>query len=207
VKKKQSADFHFFTSHFYTTLEDNGPRAVESWTGKKAIDIFEKKLIFIPINKDLHWSLCVLVNPGAISLASKKNKETNDPLCCLLFFDSLNMHKKSKVHTHMTKWLNAEWKRLGKGSGNSYPFNENSLRIFSPAGKISHHFRSPAPIFSQKLLLYQFLLSKMVQTVEFLSVATPMRFSSCVTVASHTVTQVRVVSLRMSRRKSHLFMI
>ena len=178
-----------------------------SWTGKKNIDIFQKKLIFIPINKDLHWSLCVVVNPGAISLASKKNRKKDDPLCCLIFFDSLNIHKKNNVQENISKWLNAEWSRLGKGSGCSNPFTNKSLRIFSPSGKISYDSRLFPHRFLTKVLFYQFLLRRMVGTVEFLSVATPLRFSSSVTVDSHTVTQVRLASLRMNRRRSSHFII
>lgn len=58
---------HFFTSHFMTTLKDKGVDAVASWTVNKKINVFEKKLIFIPVNADLHWSLCVVVNPGLIA--------------------------------------------------------------------------------------------------------------------------------------------
>ena len=36
---------------------------MQRWT--KRINIFEKDLVFIPINEDLHWSLAVIVNPGA----------------------------------------------------------------------------------------------------------------------------------------------
>ena len=50
-----------------TTLKDDGPEAVSSWTAKKMIDVFQKRLIFIPVNADLHWSLCVVVNPGLIA--------------------------------------------------------------------------------------------------------------------------------------------
>ena len=28
--------------------------------------MFDKKFIFVPVNSDLHWSLCVVVNPGQI---------------------------------------------------------------------------------------------------------------------------------------------
>ena len=28
--------------------------------------MFNKKLIFVPVHGDLHWSLCVIVNPGRI---------------------------------------------------------------------------------------------------------------------------------------------
>jgi Ulp1 family protease len=49
-----------------TTLKEKGPNAVASWTEKKNINLFEKKLVFIPVNADLHWSLCVVVNPGKV---------------------------------------------------------------------------------------------------------------------------------------------
>ena len=62
-----NSDVHFFTSHFMTTLKDDGPEAVSSWTAKKNINVFKKKLIFLPVNADLHWSLCVVVNPGLIA--------------------------------------------------------------------------------------------------------------------------------------------
>jgi Ulp1 family protease len=58
---------HFFTSHFYTTLQDEGVDAVSSWTTNKGIDIFSKRIIFLPINQSLHWSLCAVVNPGLIT--------------------------------------------------------------------------------------------------------------------------------------------
>ena len=57
---------HFFTSHFYTTLQDEGVDAVSSWTTNKGIDIFSKRIIFLPINESIHWSLCAVVNPGLI---------------------------------------------------------------------------------------------------------------------------------------------
>jgi hypothetical protein len=135
---KQSSNFHFFTSHFYTTLASEGVNGVRSWTAKKNINIFEKRLIFIPINKTLHWSLCVVVNPGAI-IASVDDDNDNDnepkdrPLPCMLFFDSLNMHRKTRVHKDIVKWLNSEWKRM-KGS-DAEPFSKNSCRIYDPPGK------------------------------------------------------------------------
>jgi len=50
-----------------TTLKEKGPEDIASWTEKKNINVFEKKLVFIPVNADLHWSLCVVVNPGLIA--------------------------------------------------------------------------------------------------------------------------------------------
>lgn len=66
ISRKDRSTVHFFSSHFYTSLVEEGHSGVESWTRKKNIDVFTKKLIFIPINKSLHWSICVVVNPSAI---------------------------------------------------------------------------------------------------------------------------------------------
>ena len=74
--KQPSSNVHFFTSHFMTTMKEKGPEAVASWTEKKNIDLFQKKLVFIPVNADLHWSLCVVVNPG---LAANWSDEDLDP--------------------------------------------------------------------------------------------------------------------------------
>eukprot|EP00980_Cylindrotheca_fusiformis_P010725 scaffold2403_cov87-Cylindrotheca_fusiformis.AAC.3 len=111
---KSSTKLHFFTSHFYTTLLNDGPNSVTSWTAKKNINIFDKKFIFIPINKDLHWSLCVVVNPGFIknSRESDLEKQSNLDLPCLIFMDSLNLHKKATVRRKVEAWLNSEYSRI-----------------------------------------------------------------------------------------------
>ena len=52
-------DIHVFTSHFYSTLEKEGPPAVASWTKKRNINVFAKKFIFIPgtlVSYNIHVS-------------------------------------------------------------------------------------------------------------------------------------------------------
>lgn len=56
-----------------TTLKYDGAKAVSSWTSKKNINIFGKKFIFLPVNADLHWSLCVVVNAGLIGSAMQSS--------------------------------------------------------------------------------------------------------------------------------------
>ncbi|CAB9506597.1 Sentrin-specific protease 7 [Seminavis robusta] len=108
---------HCFSSHFFTTLDDEGPDAVTKWTARRNIDIFKKKFIFIPINEALHWSLCVVVNPGSVL------EEADDqPMACMIFLDSLKAHSKSKVSKTVRKWLTSEWKRLKPDSDNKDPF-------------------------------------------------------------------------------------
>ena len=49
-----------------TCLKDEGYKGVSKWTSKKNINIFEKKLLFMPVHESLHWSLCIVVNPDLI---------------------------------------------------------------------------------------------------------------------------------------------
>jgi hypothetical protein len=105
-RNNDGRDSHFFSTHFYTRLADHGVEAVASWTNRKnreQLNVFEKKLVFVPINKSLHWSLCVIVNPGKIKEyvelrdADIDLSQNNSELPCLLFFDSLKSHNKSHV--------------------------------------------------------------------------------------------------------------
>jgi Ulp1 family protease len=53
---------HIFSTHFYTELVNGGYDAVLHWTTNRGINIFQKKLIMIPIHKQKHWSLCAVMN-------------------------------------------------------------------------------------------------------------------------------------------------
>jgi Ulp1 family protease len=49
-----------------TIMKDTSIEAASKWIKNKNIEVFEKKLLFFPINADSHWSLGVVVNPGLI---------------------------------------------------------------------------------------------------------------------------------------------
>jgi Ulp1 family protease len=120
---------------------------VTQWTEKKGIDIFEKRFVFIPVNKGLHWTQCVVINPGAITEHNKwrlrgfdhEEFDPNTPFPCILFLDALQSHQKNQVTKNIKDWLNAEWKRLGKSEDPS-PFTSHrkSMSIFTPKSKYSY---------------------------------------------------------------------
>jgi Ulp1 family protease len=126
-----------FSTHFYSTLRDEGVDAVTKWTMKRGIDIFTKKMLFFPINKCLHWSLCVVVNPGEIAghVTSAGQYEHDALHPCILFFDSLKMHAHNKIRSNIIMWLNSEWKRLEKSSTLLDPFADQSLELYAPKGE------------------------------------------------------------------------
>ena len=138
---KSDTSLHFFTSHFYSALAKDGPESVTSWTAKKNINIFEKKFIFIPINKDLHWSLCAVVNPGCInnSYVADLDKKAKLDVPCLIFMDSLRMHKKHVIRKKIENWLNSEWERINPGA-TMKPFTKDKFQLFTPTGKGADYF-------------------------------------------------------------------
>eukprot|EP00536_Pseudo-nitzschia_multiseries_P016311 jgi/Psemu1/45744/gm1.45744_g len=83
-------------------LNDN---AIGLWIGKHSVNIIKKKMMFIPINYHLYWSLCVLINLGAISSGPEYK---NGLLSILLYLHSLGLERK-EVELHVEKWLNNEW--------------------------------------------------------------------------------------------------
>jgi len=53
-------------------------------------------------------------------------------LPCIIFLDSLKAHQKSAVANNVRKWLNHEWKRMGKGT--SDVFTPHSFKVYDPKG-------------------------------------------------------------------------
>ncbi|EGV63326.1 Ulp1 protease family protein [Yamadazyma tenuis] len=59
----QNSDYYSWTSHFYTTLQERGYDGVRRWSKRRKLNLFEKKLIFIPINiSSTHWALSIINN-------------------------------------------------------------------------------------------------------------------------------------------------
>ena len=135
----KNSTIHICSIFFYTKLREDGPDAVKKWNAK--IDIFAKKFIFISINESLHWSLCVVVNPGAILNNLKELNEApadEELYPCILFFDSLKVHQKQVVARNIRNWLNWEWNHRFKKLESPLevnPFTENSFPVHAPSGK------------------------------------------------------------------------
>jgi hypothetical protein len=147
-RNEEKASLHYFSTHFYSALCEKGAEGVQRWTARKGINIFEKTFIFVPVNKALHWSLAVVVNPGAILRHKKwlddcelvdtdEDEDYSDQLYpCILFFDSLKAHNTNAVANNLRKWLNAEWKRTKAVGSNPVenPFTKKTMPDSSPRG-------------------------------------------------------------------------
>ena len=74
----RDSDVHIFTTHSMNTPKKDGPESVASWTVNTKTNVFKKRLIFLPINADIHWSLCVVVNPGLNAINYAQNMDNRE---------------------------------------------------------------------------------------------------------------------------------
>ena len=121
----------FFNTNFFTKLRKEIMDKEESketlkeivqWTKNR--NIFSKKLIFIPINKTyLHWSLCVVVNPGKFTKKDKVNGDDDeftkkdkvngddDEIPYILLFDSILKQNRNTIKSSICQWLKVVYEK------------------------------------------------------------------------------------------------
>lgn len=133
-------DFFFLSTAFFTLLHEHHPKYVQLHTQstRRSANIFEKKIIFVPVNLDIHWSLIAIMNPGKIHLhidngASEKDLDEEHPY--ILHFDSLRMHDKDVLQANIYKWLNYEFARCNKIEEKNL-FSPTSCPVLTANGKI-----------------------------------------------------------------------
>ena len=129
---KIATDFLIFRSHFYSKLKESGPDAILSWSQK--VNIFERSIIFIPVNESHHWTLLAVVNCGSII----SEETTNDETSAIYDFDSCgeNCNASKKRANLIYDWLNAlETEKRGCLIQGKSSFNASTLPLHSPHGK------------------------------------------------------------------------
>ena len=131
-------DVLFLNSFFFSQLKEGGPDSVANFTsGKKTknakkIDVFAKRLVFIIINADLHWSLVVLVNPGQVFDNKRKEKSDKVDASFLLHLDSLGAHDGKKIASNLYDWLNHQAKIAQTKISGAVSFNTRTLPLCTP---------------------------------------------------------------------------
>ena len=125
------SSIHIFSTHFFSHLTTSGLPQVESWTRSRNIDIFQKKIVIIPINEQSHWSLVVIVNPGEIQNSIPKVKPNKSgAMPCMFHLDSLQIHNTKAHCKKLYQWLEREWYFFHKKT--PYHFNEDTMPFFVP---------------------------------------------------------------------------
>ena len=125
---------HIFSTHFYTKLKDEGYDAIANWTVNKGINVFDKKMILIPVNKEKHWSLCAVINAGYIDYGGISLHVDAFRVPVLVLLDSLQLHSLTEIAENVRTWLNAEYSRV-KGKPGSTIFNAFTIRNVDLQGK------------------------------------------------------------------------
>lgn len=95
-------------------------------------------MMLIAVHQELHWSLCVVVNPSAI--LPKQHGQNHDmqtildePPPCILHLDSFCSHPTSTIGRRIREWLNFEWDRLhGSKEERWYPYTKDNMKITRP---------------------------------------------------------------------------
>ena len=105
IKWNDKTEVHFMKSLFFTSLKDGGVLKALSWD--RQVDIFKKSLVFIPICQGLHWTLCVLVNPGSVNKKDGK-------ISSMLYFDPMGLAIPQGTRALIHNWLNERWKQQNK---------------------------------------------------------------------------------------------
>jgi hypothetical protein len=131
VVKDKRADFHVFSSHFFTKLQEKDHRrgtemhlSVRRWS--RTVDLFSTRFIFVPIVEQLHWSLAVICNLSAIGSQSGSN--SLQP--CIVFMDSLHMHRVRRIGQYLRTYLEHEW--ISKRGHMRASFDEASIPLIQP---------------------------------------------------------------------------
>ena len=75
---------HIFNTNLYTCLEPDKylNNIIMKWT--KEINLFQKRIIFIPIQQGIHWSLCVVISTGKIK--HNANSNPDDAITYIYYF-------------------------------------------------------------------------------------------------------------------------
>jgi hypothetical protein len=118
---------HIFSTHFYTELAREGYDGVARWTAKKGINIFQKKLILIPINIMKDWSLCAVINHRYIDYGGLTLHANHFQVPVMIFLDSLKLHSIDEISENVRMWLNEEYNRINNRTRGSI-FNAFTIR-------------------------------------------------------------------------------
>ncbi len=106
--------------------------SIIDWTTNRDIIFFSKKMVFIPIHKDQHWTLAVVNNAGLVDFCNEDNEPSKIP--CILHMDGLSLHGRKGIAANVRIWLNAEWNK--KKTINVNIFTVLTMDLFSVLGTL-----------------------------------------------------------------------
>ena len=131
---------HVFSAMFYKSLtlaranEEQGLSSfsqkmhsrVKRWT--KNVNIFDKKLVIVPICQQSHWYLIIIIKPGQI-IFDAESRQNGEPL--FLVLDSLESLSGKKSVKNLRLYVKQEW--LAKNPGQpEVSFSKKKMKTVRP---------------------------------------------------------------------------
>ncbi|XP_074447100.1 sentrin-specific protease 2-like isoform X2 [Larus michahellis] len=103
-KKAGYPSVHAFSSLFYEKLASGGYRTVRRLT--RCVDVFQKDIIFVPINLSLHWALAVIdMRKKTVKYFDSWGQEGGDKICeTLLKYLQEESREKRHVKLSVSEW-------------------------------------------------------------------------------------------------------
>ncbi|XP_074449123.1 sentrin-specific protease 2-like [Larus michahellis] len=103
-KKAGYPSVHAFSSLFYEKLASGGYRTVRRLT--RCVDVFQKDIIFVPINLSLHWALAVIdMRKKTVKYFDSRGQEGGDKICeTLLKYLQEESREKRHVKLNVSEW-------------------------------------------------------------------------------------------------------
>ena len=132
------------TNFFNVLTDEDGLCTVSRWFENRSINIFDAKMILIPINENLHWYMIAVYNPGSIQynrqyleeneLAGIEQSCYNEAAAGLIIFDSLS-HRRNSEAKKTRSWLNHMWHQGNLGNEPEKIFTDWSIPSIHPECK------------------------------------------------------------------------
>jgi len=115
ILRREHPDFsciYPLESHFYSSMSDEGSGIGNCLEKNLHLDFKRLNYIFLPINENQHWSLCIIINPGLVTNYSPQERSNPDfeTESFLVILDSLTYHDPDKIAQDVRRWLNDLWK-------------------------------------------------------------------------------------------------
>ena len=115
------------STHFYPDLMKGDTK---KWTEGRDINVLRKRLIIIPINNFLHWTVLVIINPILCVYNFHGDEDEEDvPCCCMLYCDPLGRPRQiNDQRNKVYDWLNS----LVDDSFNQKKFHTGNMPVYFP---------------------------------------------------------------------------
>jgi hypothetical protein len=100
---------------------------VSNWLARR-FNIFEKRIIYFPINLDLHWSLCVAYSPSLVrDTPTNCRSSSKGGVPCILHLDSLQLHNSSVIAENIRQFLPSD----------NFKFTKTNYPVICPKGEFA----------------------------------------------------------------------